>query len=184
MGSRINFTIQKVISRCQKAIFWFTIHLIDFLLFYRSCRPTTWPCIDHGCIAVAWAWNFHQFRSLDRSSPLAFAITLVTATQWIHPINDDQIQIILNFGSCSDNSHDSDDEMAVLKIQDEADRFFLARLWPASFSLMDPCNLRKDEAEKIRTYNLRYACANRRSRSLSAWRSLAVRELWLGRVNR
>ncbi len=99
------------------------------------------------------------------------------------PINDDQIQIILNFGSCSDNSHDSDDEMAVLKIQDEADRFFLVRLWPASFSLMDPCNLRKDEAEKIRTYNLRYACANRRSRSLSVWRSLAVRELWLGRVN-
>lgn len=84
----------------------------------------TWPCMEYGYIAVAWACNFDQLLSLDSLSPLAFAPTLMTAIEWIHPINDDEIQIVLNFGSCSDNSHDSNDEMAVLKIQDEADRIF------------------------------------------------------------
>lgn len=79
---------------------------------------TTRPCIEHGYIAVAWAWNVDQFLSLDSLSPLAFAFTLVIVTRLIHPINDDQVQIILNFGSCSDN------EMAILRTQDEADRIF------------------------------------------------------------
>lgn len=88
---------------------------------------TTWPCIEHGYIAVAWAWSFDQFLSLDSLSPLAFAPTLVIATRLNHPINDDQIQIILDFGCCSDRLTVvtlSDDEMAILKTQDEADRIF------------------------------------------------------------